>query len=227
MRLPFPRSPRLFRQHHVLALSCSFACLLRANDPDLPAPLDLSVAAPLITSPPFTRAIDLSESLALTGIAYVEGKPVVTLKDKASKQSYLVAEKPNALGWQLAEANASAELRHTSVTIKVGPELVTIHYAEDQLAPTSRGGSGPSRWPSQEEVIRSDGKPYVRMSPYLSDADRERYLKGWSREAHDKFRDVVLGQRETMLQASPQQRAELAKKVFDKIDAEEKQRQSK
>ena len=29
--------------------------------------------------PPFTRALDFSEKLQLTGIAYVEGKPVVTV----------------------------------------------------------------------------------------------------------------------------------------------------
>lgn len=195
-------------------------------DPDLPQPLDPAALAPLIEKPPFTRPIDLSESLALTGIAYLDGRPVATLMDKATKKTYMVSDEPNALGWKLADAAASRDLKLTSVRILVGPELVTIHYDDAQLAPTSRGGSGPSRWPSNEEVIRNDenGKPYVRASPYLSDADRERYYKSWSREGHEKFREVVRGSRDMMFKASPQERADFAKKAFDKIDAEERAR---
>ena len=75
-------------------------------------------------------------------------------------------------------------------------------------------------------MIRTDenGKPYVRVSPYLSDADRERYYKSWSREAHDKFRDIVRENRDAMMKASPQDRAAFAKKAFDKLDAEERAR---
>lgn len=203
------------------------ACVTAGEvDPDLPQPLDPSALAPLIEKPPFTRPIDLSESLALTGIAYMEGRPVATLMDKATKKNYLVSDEPNVLGWRLAEASVSTEMKLTSVKIMVGPEIVTIHYGDAQLAPTSRGTSGPSRWPTNEEVIRTDenGKPYVRASPYLSDADRERYYKSWSREAHDKFRDIVRGNRDMMMKASPQERASFAKKAFDKLDAEERAR---
>lgn len=198
-------------------------------DPDLPQPLDLSVVRSLIEKPPFTRPLDLSESLQLTGVAYVEGKPVATLVDKATKKNYLVSEEPNTLGWRLAEAHVSSQLSLSSIKIMVGTELVTIRYSEAQLAPTSRGGSGPSRYPTDSEAIRNDenGKPYVRASVYLSDADRERYYKNFSREAHDKFRDVVRGNREMMFKASPQERANFAKKIFDQISAEDKARQGR
>lgn len=197
-----------------------------AADPDLPQPLDLRVAAPLIEKPPFTRALDLSEKLQLTGIAYVEGRPVATLVDRDTKQNYLVSSQPNAMGWTLAGANASSEPRLTSVKLQVGTEVVTIHYSDTQLAPRSSGRVGPSVWPSEQEAVRNDenGKPYVRGSVYLSDADRERYYRGFSREGHEKFRDVMRGNREMMFKASPQERAAMAKKVFDQVDAEEKNR---
>ncbi len=198
-------------------------------DPDLPEPLDPNVAAPLIEKSPFTRALDLGEKLQLTGIAYVQGKPVATLVDRETKQNYLVSEVPNAQGWKLAGASTSAALKMTSVQLQVGSEVVTIHYGDSQLAPSSSGPGGrvgPSVWPSEQEVIRTDenGKQYVRGSAYLSDADRDRYYRGWSREAHDKFREVIRDNRDMMFKASPQQRAEFSKKVFDKIDSEEKAR---
>jgi hypothetical protein len=196
-------------------------------DPDLPQPLDLSVAAPLITKSPFTRALNLSEKLQLTGIAFVQGKPVATLMDRETKQNYLVSEEPNSQGWKLAKTNASTALKASSVQLQVGSETVTIHYGDSQLTPTSGSGrAGPSVWPSEQEVMRTDenGKQYVRSSAYLSDADRDRYYRGWSREAHDKYRGIIMDQQEVMLKASPQQRADIAKKVFDQVDAEEKAR---
>ena len=54
----------------------AMATVLHASDPDLPKPLDATVAQGLITNPPFTRALNLSDSLQLTGVASVGGKPV-------------------------------------------------------------------------------------------------------------------------------------------------------
>lgn len=199
------------------------------SDPDLPQPLDLSVTQPLLEKSPFTRPLDLSQSLQLTGVAYVEGKPVATLVDRETKKSHLVSEEPNDLGWRLAEANVSLEMKLTNIKIMVGNELVTIHYSETQLSPSTRGGTGPSHYPTDSEAIRNDenGKPYVRASVYLSDADRDRYYKNFTPQMHEKFRDVVRGSREMMFKASPQERAVMAKKMFDTIEAEEKSRLGK
>jgi hypothetical protein len=197
------------------------------GDPDLPQPLDPTVAAALIEKPPFTRSLDLSQKLQLTGIAYVQGKPVATLMDRETKQNYLVSEEPNSQGWKLAKTNASKALKASSVQLQVGTETVTIHYGDTQLTPTSGSGrAGPSVWPKEEEVMRigEDGKQYVRSSAYLSDADRDTYYRGWSREAHDKYRGILMEQREVMLKASPQERANIAKKMFDQVNAEEKAR---
>src|SRR5688500_5958360 len=85
------------------------------NDPDVPGPLDLSVANHLLEHPPFTRALNLSESLMLTGVAYVDGKPVATIKDTATNKHHLVSEEPNAMGWRLAGSSPSAELNRAEV----------------------------------------------------------------------------------------------------------------
>ena len=196
----------------------------KAPDPDLPQPLDLNLAQQMLDSSPFSRALNLSESLKLTGIAYVQGKPVATLMDKTTKKSFLVSEEPNAQGWRLAGASASNDLRATQVKIMIGAEMVTIHYGDAQLAP-----SKVARFPTDAEAIRNDenGKPYVRGSAYLSETDRERYYKGWSREAHDKFRTIIRDSREKMFASSPDERAAFSKKVFDTIDAEDKARTGK
>jgi hypothetical protein len=193
-------------------------------DPDLPQPFDPDVATSLLESSPFTRAINLSESIALTGIAYVEGKPVATMTDKRTKENILVSQAPNSRGWTLAEIVPAPELRFTSVKVMVGPEIVTIRYGNAQLAPTTQ-----AKYPTDAEAIRNDenGKPYVRGSAYLPDADRDRYYKGFSHEAHDKFREIIRNNREQMFKFSPEERAAFAKKVFDQVDAEDRARQKK
>jgi hypothetical protein len=146
---------------------------------------------------------------------------VATLTDMRNKKSYLVSEEPNEQGWKLAGVTPAAELRFTTVKIMVGPEIVVIRYSNTQLAPAAQ-----VRYPSDSEAIRNDenGKPYVRGSAYLSDADRERYYNGISREAHDKFREVIRDNREMMFKASPEERAAFAKKVLDKVEAEDRAR---
>ena len=195
-----------------------------APDPDLPQPLNLDSAQPLLQSSPFTRALDLSDSLMLTGLAYVQGKPVATITDRSTRQSYLVSEEPNAQGMRLAEASASNEPRRTLVTLVVGTEEVTIHYNEGQLTPTTNKSAFASRFPTEQEVTRKDenGKSYISGSMYLSDADHETYRHGMSPEARDKFRQEIRVARDKMSSFSPQERATFAKKVFDNAMSEDK-----
>jgi hypothetical protein len=206
---------------------CVWAADVKMPDPDLPQPLNLQNAQSILESSPFTRTLDLSDTLMLTGIAYVQGKPVATISNRVTKQSYLVSEEPNAQGWRLTEAQPSSEPRRTQVKLMVGPEVVTIHYADAQLAPTtSLSKYAPSHTPTKEEFTGHDehGKEYVRGSVYLSDADRDRYHKELSKEAHNKFRDLIRDNRDKMFSMSTDERTTYAKKVFDEVSAEDRKR---
>jgi hypothetical protein len=48
-------------------------------DPDLPQPFDPNTLTAVVENSPFTRIVSISDSLVLTGMAYVDGKPVVTI----------------------------------------------------------------------------------------------------------------------------------------------------
>ena len=80
------------RHAALLASSSAFlllAALARAaevspSDPDLPQPLDVASLQALLTNPPFNRVVDFTDSLLLTGVATVGGKPMATLMDKAT-----------------------------------------------------------------------------------------------------------------------------------------------
>src|SRR5436190_4082465 len=84
-----------------------------ATDDALPPPFDAGVADQLLTHSPFTRIVNLEDTLQLTGVAYVDGKPVATFVNRATKEHLTVSEEPNPQGWRITEAIPGAEPEDT------------------------------------------------------------------------------------------------------------------
>jgi hypothetical protein len=188
-----------------------------AGDPDLPQPFDSALAQPLLDSSPFTRELNLSDSLTLTGIAYIQGKPVATIFDKAKKTSYVVSEEPNAQGWKLAEANAAVAINRSIAKIMVGNEVVTVRYSSDQLAPedkkSSRSGDrggppGPESGPPRRDY----------RGP--SDEDRRKF-EALSDKAKEKVREFFRDSRDKLMNATPEERMNFIKQNFERIQKED------
>lgn len=191
------------------------------TDPDLPAPVSPDDLTPLITASPFTRSLNLSDSLVLTGIAYIQGKPVATLLDKETKENYVVSEVPNAQGWRLAETSATVQLNRTQAKIMIGAEVVTVRYSEEQLTPEAMkkggykpgGGGGPPD--GRHDGPRRDG-------PRPSEEDRARFM-ALSDKAREKFIEKMRESRDKMMNATPEERQAYGRKIFERIEAEDKE----
>lgn len=189
-----------------------------ATDPDLPKSFDPSVADGLLAAPPFTRSLDLSDSLVLTGIAYIEGKPVATILNKQTKENFVVSETPNAQGWKLAETSATVQLSRTQAKIMVGAEMVTVRYSNEQLSPESmkKGGFRPG---GSDHRGGDDGPRRERRGP--SEEDRQRFMS-LSEKAREKFIHEMRDSREKMQNATPEERTSYAKKIFERVEREDK-----
>lgn len=202
-------------------LSCSpLQSAEPSPDPDLPQPVSPDDLAPLITASPFTRSLNLSDSLVLTGIAYIEGKPVATLLNKETKENYVVSEVPNAQGWRLAETSATVQLNRTQAKIMVGAEVVTVRYSEEQLTPEAMkkggykpgGGGGPPD--GRHDGPRRDG-------PRPTEEDRARF-NALSDGARQKFFDQMRESRERMMNATPEERQAYVRKIFERVEQEDR-----
>ncbi|HSI63279.1 MAG TPA: hypothetical protein VLE43_09165 [Candidatus Saccharimonadia bacterium] len=210
------------------ALLCFSAALASAQpaapgqDPDLPQSIDPTEIAPLVASSPFTRSLNLSDSLVLTGIAYIEGKPVVTIMNKETKESHVVGEVPNAQGWKLAETSATVKLDRTQAKLMIGTEIVTVRYSEQQLTPEAmkKGGYRPGGGEGRSDGDRGDGPR--REYPRPSEEDRQRFM-AMSEEARKKFIDLMRENGEKMRMASPEERSAFIKNIRDRVEAEDKQ----
>lgn len=105
---------------------------------------------------PFTRALNLSDSLILTGIALVDDEQVATLINKETNESYVVSSQLNSQGWKMVELQSDEDLEKVAAKVAVdGGEVVTIRYAEWQLKP---GDSKPGAGNGEGGQIRGDGK---------------------------------------------------------------------
>jgi len=211
------RFPTLFFALSVIASAADRK--KNAADPDLPQPVDSALAQPLLDNSPFTRELNLSDSLTLTGIAYIQGKPVATVFDKAKKMSYVVSEEPNAMGWKLAEASAAVAINRSIARIMVGNEVVTVRYSPDQLSVEDKRNTRP---PGSGGPPVTEGAPPRReyqRSP--EDEERRRKFESLSDKAKEKVKEFFRDNREKMMNATPEERAAFIRQHFDRIQKED------
>ncbi|CAN5913999.1 hypothetical protein BH11VER1_BH11VER1_25660 [soil metagenome] len=213
--------PPLILAFGLALLSARFNHAAETIDPELPQPFDAAVTEPLLTSSPFTRSLNLSDSLVLTGIAYIEGKPVATVLNKATKESYVVSEESNAQGWKLAETSATVALNKTQAKIMVGTEIVTIRYSEEQLTPEAmkKGGFKPGQGGGgdQRQEDRGAHRDMPRPDPET--------IKRWtnlSDDAKNKLREKMMESREKLQNASPEERKAHMEKILEKAEKEDR-----
>lgn len=129
---------------------------VKSEDSYLPTGIGEGDFQALAGQSPFSRALNLSDSLILTGIAKVDDEQVATLINKETKESYVVSSQLNSQGWKMVELKSDADLEKVAAKVSVdGGEVVTIRYAEWQLKP---GESKPGAGSGEGGEIRGDGK---------------------------------------------------------------------
>lgn len=206
---------------HTLHLSLLFAFSLQAEDTpsavdlDLPQPLDASFAETLWGDSPFTRSVNLQETLQLRGMAYIAGRPVATIYNTVTKQSYLVTDEPNEFGWQLTSGTAGVDLSNSQVELKVGSESLVMHYQGQQAAPAD----GRNDLPKNQFADKGKGKKStqkIATVSLLGKQGRELYTS-LSPEARGKFKDQLKAQFDKKPDMTPEQSSAYAQKIFARI----------
>ncbi len=216
--LPLPGDELLMPQEPVAAPAAP-AAPTGPVDPDLPQPFDATSLSAIIQNSPFTRIVSISDSLVLTGMAYVNGKPVVTIFDKNEKQSLVVTEEPNLKGWKLMEALPTANIERAQAKIAIGGETFSIrHSALDKndltKGKSDKGDRGPRGDSGGDRLNRSNRGP--------SDEDRKKY-ESLSDKAKEKFRDAMREKfsDEKFRNAPEEDRRNAIKSMFEKIQKDD------
>lgn len=189
-------------------------------DPDLPQPFDATSLSAIIQNSPFTRIVSISDSLVLTGMAYVNGKPVVTIFDKNEKQSLVVSEEPNLKGWKLIEALPTTNIDRAQAKIAIGGETFSIRHSVLDKNDLTKGKSDKGdKGPRNDS---SSGDRLNRGSRGPSEEDRKKY-ESLSEKAKDKFRNAMREKfsDEKFRNAPEEERRNAIKSMFEKIQKED------
>ncbi len=193
-------------------------------DPDLPQAFDPNALTAVVENSPFTRIVSISDSLVLTGMAYVDGKPVVTIFDKTAKQSIVVSDEPNLKGWKLVGAQPSEKIDRAQAKISIGGETFSIRHTpltKDDMKKDSRGErreggpGGPPPSGGDDRFRRSNRGP--------SEEDRKKY-ESLSENAREKFRNAMREKfsDEKFRNAPEEDRRNAVKAIFEKIEKDDK-----
>jgi len=67
----------------------------------------------LTSQSPFSRSINLNDSLILTGIAMVDQDQVATLLSKEAKETFVVSSQLNLQGWKMVELKKDERSRES------------------------------------------------------------------------------------------------------------------
>jgi hypothetical protein len=191
-------------------------------DPDLPQPFDPNTLTAVVENSPFTRIVSISDSLVLTGMAYVDGKPVVTIFDKTAKQSIVVSDEPNLKGWKLVGARPSDKIDYAQAQISIGGETFSIRHtslSKDDMRPDKREKGPPGGPPPPP----GGGERFSRSNRGPSEEDRKKY-ESLSDKAKEKFRDELRQKfsDEKFRNASEDDRRTAIRSVFERIEKEDK-----
>jgi hypothetical protein len=190
-------------------------------DPDLPQPFDPATLSSVTVSSPFTRMVSMSDNLVLTGIAYINGKPVATIFNKETKESHIVSSEPNFQGWVLNAALPAPDITRSRAVITIGGEQVRVSYAsltaEDMKAERKREKREEDRGSS------GGGDKFRGSNRGPSDEDRKKY-ESLSDKAKDKFRDMMRSKfsDEKFRNAPEEERRNIIRKEFERIEKEDK-----
>ena len=207
------------------ALALLLLCPLQGRgqspvDPDLPQSMKHDKLEAMAVNSPFTRLVNLSEDLVLTGIAHLGGKPVATVFNKKTKESFVVGQEPNFQGWVLEEVLPAPDMTRSRVLLSVGGEKVKLAYqalGKDELKPDAKRSKESKLERSERgERFRPEGR-----SP--SEDDRRRY-EALSDKAREKFRDMMRSKfNDDKFRSAPdEERRNIIRKEFERIEKEDR-----
>lgn len=192
-------------------------------DPDLPQPFDPNALAAVTTSSPFTRMVNMSDNLVLTGIAYIDGKPVATIFNKETKESHIVSAEPNFQGWVLNEALPAPDITRSRAVVTIGGEKVRLNYAAITADDMKNGKKEKSGERSDRGPPPPGGDRFRGENRGPSEEDRKRY-ESLSDKAKEKVREVFRSKfsDEKFRNAPEEERRNIIRREVERIEKEDK-----
>lgn len=173
----------------------------------LPKPVNPEHFASVLSSSPFQRTLNLSETYTLRGVAKIEGEPVATLYNRDSKKTVVVtAQEANENGMQLVEVVPAQELTGVAAKIAFSGEEFELSFEPERVVPipkgTSRPGeSGKDGKHGDRDRHRGPSKQDIERYKALTDAQREKF-RAYIRQTMQKYPNLSREERGNMIRGA-------------------------
>lgn len=190
-----------------LILFLSAAAGLRAADPAVPEPVTASQFNVLLERPPFRRMMSLSDSLVLSGVASLADGKMVTVWNRATKESFIVTSTPNPQGWKLAGLTESADLKSVSAVITSGSQTLTVRFDPGRLTP-------PKLDNTSRPAGRGGNSAVVEALLRLLDPAAAKTFESLPAASQEEFRKSFAGYLDTYPAASDAQRVDFVRRTL-------------
>lgn len=183
-----------------------------AADTAVPPPVTAARFNVLLERPPFRRVLGLPDSLVLSGVAAIPGGHMVTVWNRATKESFMVTATPNAQGWRLASLSQNASLRNVSAVIASGDQSITVRFDPERLTPPKLDNMSKPAGRSESQVVV---EALLRGLDPLS----AKVFESLKAEEQESFRKAFAGYLDTYPEASDTQRTEFVRRSLAEISA--------
>lgn len=185
---------------------------LPAAEDAVPMPVTAARFQVLLERPPFRRVMGLSDSLVLSGVASVPGGRMVTVWNRATKESFLVTSAPNAQGWHLVSLTESSDLKNVAAVIASGDQSLTLRFDPERLTPPKLDNMSRPAGRSESQVV-------VEALLRGLDPAAAKTFETLPAEGQEKFRKSFAGFLDTYPAATDGQRVEFVRRTLAEIPA--------
>ena len=207
----------------MIALASAMAGNIRADENPVPLKAGQTEFQDLLGNSPFTRSLNLPNSIQLTGVARIDGKLVATLLDPQTSEAYSVSETPNELGWRLVEVSSGSELEDVTAKVIIGGgEEILVRYSDRQLRPTE----------NVKKTVRKDNirvPTEVDRRPKPTDEERRKFgeyvkkkMAGMTEEQRRKVGEIMREKYKANPNMSDRQRGETFYRVLNHVAPEQR-----
>lgn len=119
--------------------SVFFAITAHAAEVLLPQPISEQSFDAILEHSPFTRTLSSADTLVLSGVADLDGLPVVTVIDTSNGRTMAISEISNLQGWRLVALDWPAELELAKASIVSGEgETMRVFYDKEKVRKASQ-----------------------------------------------------------------------------------------
>ena len=176
----------------------------------VPAPVTAGQFTELLERPPFRRVLGLSDSLVLSGVASLPQGKMVTIWNRATRESFLVTAKPNAQGWKLESLTGSADLKSIAAVISSGGQSITLRFDPERLTP-------PKLDNTSKPAARSESQVVVEALLRALDPVAAKSFEGLPPASQETFRKSFAGFLDTYPAASDPQRVDFVRRSLAEV----------